>query len=160
MRCMACCAGIARISDDLFAIRSLLSGPLVRRPVGGCYILHLKWKPLLGLALCAATDYAAICWAAPGQVSWVKTRGKEGLVVYIFGLKRRAGQAASLSKPVSSRSSSSVRGLERVTECYIQQRKHVAAAAEQRSWTPPLAASFCDIASLIRCTAAAALLLL
>jgi hypothetical protein len=35
----------------------------------------------------------------------VKTRGKEGKVVYIFGLKRRTGQAASLSKPVSSSSS-------------------------------------------------------
>jgi hypothetical protein len=34
----------------------------------------------------------------------VKTRGKEGLVVYIFGLKQRIGQAASLSKPVSSSS--------------------------------------------------------
>lgn len=40
------------------------------------------------------------------QVSWVKTRGKEGKVVYIYGLRRRAGQAASLSKPVSSSSSS------------------------------------------------------
>ncbi|WIA11404.1 hypothetical protein OEZ85_011522 [Tetradesmus obliquus] len=33
-------------------------------------------------------------------VSWVKTRGKEGKVVYIYGLRRRAGQAASLSKPI------------------------------------------------------------
>eukprot|EP00878_Enallax_costatus_P019089 GHUV01020128.1.p1 GENE.GHUV01020128.1~~GHUV01020128.1.p1 ORF type:complete len:651 (+),score=201.01 GHUV01020128.1:688-2640(+) len=34
-------------------------------------------------------------------VSWIKTLGKEGQVVYIFGLKRRAGQPPSLSKPIA-----------------------------------------------------------
>jgi hypothetical protein len=64
-------------------------------------------KQLLGLPLCAGTDCVALCWAGCCQVSWVKTRGNQGLVVYIFGLRRRLGQAASLSKPVSSGSSSS-----------------------------------------------------
>jgi hypothetical protein len=63
----------------------------------------------LTLLLCLPCT-ALLAHAAAAQVSWVKARGKEGKVVYIFGLKRRTGQAASLSKPVrrsSSRCSSS-----------------------------------------------------
>lgn len=44
-----------------------------------------------------------MCFMSACQVSWMKTLGKEGQVVYIFGLKRRPGQEQSLSKPVSSR---------------------------------------------------------
>ena len=45
--------------------------------------------------------YAVLCCAGVSQVSSMKTLGKQGTEVYIFGLKRRPGQDPSLSKPVS-----------------------------------------------------------